>query len=238
MKFKVGDKVRLTRELTKADLAEVEIKFCADQVIKELGCNIFEVKDISEKNLRICISLPSDNWLLKSEWFELAEQPKPIESQVDDVWASADKSSVVKVVGKFKTDAGEEIFNYVHLKDLGIVKKGMVSSRLKFDFFERFPVLLHRPQKPKKQPKTAKNQPKKREEEKWYKVGCFNIDGEVYRSGNSIKWVCPDGTEGIATCNKHDVFSLNFGIDLAWHRAEIKRHTKELNAMLGKEEGK
>lgn len=78
MKFKVGDKVKLTREITQDDLAEIPILLHAYEVIKELGCNIFEVKDISEENVNfsfesIYISLPSNDWWLKSEWFELAE---------------------------------------------------------------------------------------------------------------------------------------------------------------------
>lgn len=226
MKFKVGDKVRLTRELTKADLAEVEIKFSADQVIKELGCNVFEVKDISEKNLRICISLPSDNWLLKSEWFELAEQPKQPEPQVGDVWASEDKSKVVTVLGKFERN-GIDFVSYFGLKGEW---KAVANFARKQTFLYKFPILLQR--KPKKQPKAAKNQPKKQKEGVWEPV--WSPEGgmcKTLRCGNKIK-VIYDGCEGLAVCNKKDKFDLMFGVNLASFRALVKHHEAEIAEMI------
>lgn len=238
MKFKVGDKVRLTREITHDDLAEIPILLHGYEVIKELGCNIFEVKNISEENVNfsfesIYISLPSNDWWLKSEWFELAEQPKPIEPQVGDVWGNEDKSKVVRVLGKFERNG----FDFVSYLGLRGECKGVANFSRKQFFFDKFPAFLHRPQKPKKQPKPVAETPKK-QEEKWEPVIEPGINPQdCFRKGNKIKWITHGIYEGIATCNKKDEFNLQFGLDLAWHRAHIKYHEARIAKML-KEDAK
>lgn len=221
VKFKKGDYLPQSSRLT-------NLEYCTAFSHSLKG--VYEVEIVDSYR----IACKGIGWFL-ADRFELVEQPKQPkqpEPQVGDVWANADKSVVVKVVGKFKTDTEEEVFSFVHLKDWSFIKKGMVTSRVKLEFLERFPLFLHRPPKKQpKQPKVAKNQPKKREEEKWEQISGTGAE-RAFCKGNKIKWVTHGKYEGIATCNKKDEFNLQFGIALAWHRAKIKYHEARIAEML------
>ena len=146
--------------------------------------------------------------------FELVEEP-----QVDDVWGSEDKQHIIKIIATFNAYDGEKCYSYLVLKSNRVSKDSASFLPLRF-FAEVFPLLLHRP--PKKQPKPRPEQPKK-QEEVWEPVIAQGVDStRCFRKGNSIKWIKYGQYEGVATCNKKDKFDLFFGIDLAWHRAEIK----------------
>ena len=144
------------------------------------------------------------------------------------MWANADKSEVVKVVGEFINFGFTRCFTVVYLKG---IKKGRGETFDDYNFGKEFPILLQR--KTKKQPKPVAETPKKQEEEKWEPIYETRVDShQCFRKGNKIKWVEYGKYEGIATCNKKDEFDLNFGIDLAWHRAEIKYHEAKIAEML------
>lgn len=215
MKFKVGDKVRCLIEqgpvLKKGKIYKVIEIFSID---KEVYLS-FDGKEWGE------------GWL--EERFELAEQPEP---QVGDVWGSEDKSRVVRVVAKFERND----ITWISFLRLNGEYKGVATYDTNELFAIKCPLLLHRPPKkqprPKKQPKLQQKQPKK-QEEVWEPVTAQGIDSRrCFRKGNSVKWVKQGEYEGIATCNKKDEFDLFFGIDLAWHRSEIKCYEAKIADMI------
>lgn len=222
MKFKVGDKVRCIRE------------------VKSMGAYVKsgEILTVKEGYLLSCFTAVEREGEFFQNDFELAEQPKQpewfklAEPQDGDVWANADKSEVVKIVGEFINFGFTRCFTVVYLKG---IKKGRGEPITDYHFGNDFPILLQR--KPKKQPKPVAETPKK-QEEKWKPVIEPGINPrECFRKGNKIKWITHGIYEGIATCNKKDEFNLQFGLDLAWHRAHIKYHEARIAKML-KEDAK
>lgn len=219
MKFKVGDKVRFKS----GDYVPLHGLHSNAEYCKEYGYDIqkvYEVKEAHEDGI-ICEGIGSNT----ARRFELAEQPKPAEPQVGDVWGSEDKSKVVRVLGKFERNG----FHFVSYLGLKGECKGVANFARKSIFFDKFPTLLHRP--PKKQPKPKVEQPKK-QKKKWITI---TVNGEDYfQRGNEIKYVA-GRYSGLARCNKNDKFDVFFGADLAWHRARIKYHEAKIAEMLGKE---
>lgn len=194
MSFKVGDKVR-----------------CNNIVgIMNNALKIGSIYTI-EKDMVWHVDLVEVGGGFMAYRFELVEEP-----QVGDVWSSEDKSRVVRVVARFERNS----IKWVSFLRLNGEYKGVATYDTNELFAIKCPLLLHRP--PKKQPKPRPEQPKK-QEEVWESVIGQGIDStRCFRKGNSIKWVEHGEYEGVATCNKKDKFDLFFGIDLAWHRAEIK----------------
>lgn len=230
MKFKVGDKVRCIDN-------QYAVGFLEKDRVYTVAREEFVYTD-SDKGGYSAVRLKELPWGWESFRFELAEQPKQPEPQVGDVWANEDKSRVVKVVSVFSDmDFPKGRIGYVILKCEPFLVKGYTTSVSYEGFLENNPVLLHRETaKLKKQPKPQ--QAKAKKEEKWEPIYLAGVDSDrAFRKGNSVKWVEYNGSEGIATCNKKDEFSLMFGVDLAWHRAMISSHKEAIESMTGRKEG-
>lgn len=200
MNFKVGDKVRCLKTRGNGYGEGV------------LPNNIFTVSGISGNKEWLYLCEPTLNpW--KAEDFELVKE-EPQEIKVGDVWASGNKTLVVKVVGK-TTDG---IFSYVALNGK---QKGMAyADTYKMLRDGCYPLLLHR--EPPKQNKAPKPQ-QKRETEEREEFGCdqfvFDVEYKLCPQTNAVYAKIPvyafENFEGVARLKKGDKFDTFKGREIA-----------------------